>query len=277
MHLKNQTGFTLIEIAIVLVIVSVLLGYTVALFPIQQELKHYREGEQEMDEIVAALVGFAQINGRLPCPDTSGGGGTIDGQEDESDVLNNDTGVLVADGIPDSCLGYFGFVPSATIGFSGDIDATGRLLDPWGQPYLYHVSDVNTDSDSDATTAAADDLVSPNGIRDEGMVDVAQAVDLLYICTDSNAVGSDLDCGDVSGVSIVDRVAAVIVSTGKDLGQVASSIQSENSDDLHDGTNDKVYISSTRSDVAGSEYDDLVKWVSTTMLFSKMIEAGQLP
>ncbi len=78
-------------------------------------------------------------------------------------------------------------------------------------------------------------------------------------------------------MSIVDRVAAVIVSTGKDLGQVASSIQSENSDDLHDGTNDKVYISSTRSDVAGSEYDDLVKWVSTTMLFSKMIEAGQLP
>ncbi|MDH5356349.1 MAG: type II secretion system GspH family protein, partial [Gammaproteobacteria bacterium] len=80
----EQKGFTLIEIAIVLIVVSILLGYTVALFPKQQELKQYRAVEQEMDQVIAAIVGFAQVNGRLPCPaiPTSGGiedgGGTID-------------------------------------------------------------------------------------------------------------------------------------------------------------------------------------------------------
>jgi prepilin-type N-terminal cleavage/methylation domain-containing protein len=37
----SESGFTLVEIAIVLLVVAVLLGYTVALFPKQQELKKY--------------------------------------------------------------------------------------------------------------------------------------------------------------------------------------------------------------------------------------------
>jgi prepilin-type N-terminal cleavage/methylation domain-containing protein len=48
---KTQNGFTLIEITIVLVIVSILLGYAVALFPVQQELKQYRHVESEMNLI----------------------------------------------------------------------------------------------------------------------------------------------------------------------------------------------------------------------------------
>ena len=50
----RQRGFTLIEIAIVLLIVSILLGYTIAFFPIQQELKQYRQANAEMEEIIDA-------------------------------------------------------------------------------------------------------------------------------------------------------------------------------------------------------------------------------
>ena len=81
---SKQSGFTLIEIAIVLLIVTLLLGYTIALFPKQQELKQYRAVDKEMDEIIAAIIGFAQVNGRLPCPaipDSLGqenGGGAVD-------------------------------------------------------------------------------------------------------------------------------------------------------------------------------------------------------
>ena len=53
----SESGFTLVEIAIVILIVAILLGYTVALFPKQQELKKYRAVEKEMDEIIAAIVG----------------------------------------------------------------------------------------------------------------------------------------------------------------------------------------------------------------------------
>ncbi len=50
----DQTGFTLVEIAIVLLIVTILLGYTVAMFPRQQELKQYRAVDRQMDEVMVS-------------------------------------------------------------------------------------------------------------------------------------------------------------------------------------------------------------------------------
>jgi prepilin-type N-terminal cleavage/methylation domain-containing protein len=308
-----QAGFTLIEIAIVLLVVAILLGYTVAMVPVQQELKQYRQVEQQMEAIYDHLIGFAQVNGRLPCPDTSGGvgnvpgtvNGVLDGFEDTADNLRNhpDGGAgtsvgddddladdNIFDGEIDGCLAFSGYLPAGTLGISGDIDsATGRLLDPWGQPYRYAVSDINADANVDGDNADNEigfglDLVTSNGVREEGLPAFSPAStivplsgSLLNICNDSSALGNDLTCADASSTDIVTNVAAVIISTGKDRGTIASNIQAENIDDFQDGTNDKVYIYATRSDVAGAEYDDVVKWISTNVLFSKMIEADQLP
>lgn len=282
-----QHGFTLIEIAIVLLIVTILLGYTVAMYPMQQELKQYRQLRSDMDQIVEHLIGYAQVNGRLPCPDTTGdvngaGAGTIDGQEDVDDVIINATGVAATDGLTDSCKGFFGFLPAGTLGMNGDIDANGRLLDPWGQPYGYHVSDFDFNSvgglggaDLDLTTGAAIDLVSPDGVGEEGLSNV---IPDLVVCDDSdNSSAADTTCGAVGANDIITNAAAVVISSGKDRGLVASNIQDENRDDFNNGTNDFVYTSSTRNDSAGSEYDDLVRWISPNLLYTKMIEAGQLP
>jgi len=284
-----QHGFTLIEVAIVLLIVTILLGYTVAMYPVQQELKQYRQLRSDMDQIIEHLIGYAQVNGRLPCPDTTGdvnasvsGAGTIDGQEDWDDEIINATGAAGQDNLIDNCKGFFGFLPAGTLGMNGDIDAQGRLLDPWGQPYGYHVSDFDSNSigagggaDGDLTTGAAIDLVSPDGIGEEGLSNVTPD---LIVCDDSdNASAADTTCAGVGANDIITNAAAVVISSGKDRGQVASNIQDENRDDFNDGTNDFVYTFSTRNDVAGSEYDDLVRWVSPNLLYTKMIEAGQLP
>jgi len=280
-----QHGFTLIEIAIVLLVVTILLGYTVAMFPIQQELKQYRQADLEMDEIIQHLIGFAQVNGRLPCPDTTGDinatgtAGTIDGQEDSDDLIVNATGIVGTDNAIDDCKAYSGFLPAATIGINGDTDTSGRLLDPWGEPYRYHVSDINMAS---AATTDAVDLISPNGVREEGLSNV---VPDLNICdTSLNSSAANLVCTEV-GVganNVVIDVAAVLISTGKDRGNIPpdgsrSPIQAENLDDFHNGTNDYVYTSSTRSDVDDSEYDDVLRWISPNVLYSKMIEARRLP
>jgi prepilin-type N-terminal cleavage/methylation domain-containing protein len=283
-----QHGFTLIEIVIVLLIVTILLGYTVAMYPMQQELKQYRQLRSEMDQIIEHLIGYAQVNGRLPCPDTTGDvngtgvAGVNDGQEDLDDEIINATGVAGNDGLADGCKGYFGFLPAGTLGMNGDIDTNGNLLDPWGQPYAYHVSDFDFNSvggaggaDLDLTTGAAIDLVSPDGIGEEGLSNV---IPDLVVCDDSdNASAADTTCAAVSATDIVTNAVAVIISSGKDRGQVASNIQDENRDDFNDGTNDFVYTSSTRNDAAGSEYDDLVRWISPNLLYTKMIEAGRLP
>jgi hypothetical protein len=74
------------------------------------------------------------------------------------------------------------------------------------------------------------------------------------------------------------NVAAVVISLGKDRGTITSNIQTENIDNFGAGVMvDKVFIFSTRSDANNAEFDDVIKWLSTNQLFSKMIEAGQLP
>lgn len=287
---NSQQGFTLVEVAIVLLIVTILLGYTVAMFPVQQELKQYRQVEADMDNIVEHLIGFAQVNGRLPCPDTNADvngtlvPGILDGLEDTDDLDDNvDTAAGPADGLPDSCKSFYGFLPAGTLGLTGDIDPNnGRMLDPWGQPYRYHVLDGDRDADADAATFFGSDLVTPNGIRQEGLSNVAitnpGSLLGLQICDDSNnPFNNDTTCAAVGGNIIVTDAVVVVLSTGKDRGTVASNIQDENLDGFQDGQNDLVYTFSTRSDLANNEYDDVVRWISPNVLFTRMIQADQLP
>lgn len=250
---RYQTGFTLIEIAIVLLIVSILLGYSVAMFPRQQELKQYRAADAEMKSIIEHLIAFAQTNGRLPCPDTAAG--TRDGLEDALGVPVND------------CSAFFGFVPGRTLGINGDYDQNNVLTDPWGTGYRYAVSSIGG--------AGNRTLVSFNGIRTLGMAAVQPD---LFLCDDNtNAPANDTNCVSVSGNEVLGtngQVAAVIISLGRDnVIPATSNIQIENTDDFDSGLSDRVYILAPRRD----DYDDLVKWVPTNLLFSKMIDAEQLP
>jgi len=258
----QQQGFTLVEIAIVLLIVTMLLGYTVALFPKQQELKQYREAEREMDEIIASIIGFAQVNGRLPCPaipNTAGiedGGGNID------------------------CNNFGGFVPVNTLGFSGRLNADSLLMDPWGNPYRYYVSD----SDADNGGVDDSDFVINREMREIGIVDIVDIhnadlssddrIDLdgpYLICDGAGTTTDDLCTGaalvfgrpdDALGTPYAYAGAPfVLLSQGKNWneGDIAG-------DELENrGANET------------DDFDDIVKWVSPNILFSKMIEADQLP
>jgi hypothetical protein len=237
-----------------------------------------------MDSIINYLIRFAQINGRLPCPDTTGGGNTIDGLEDSLDVYDVTIAGPGSDTIVDGCAAYFGYLPAKTLGVTGRYKASGplqdTLQDPWDGSYGYAVSE------SDVSGNTIIDFVSSNEIRNEVIQNVlnpAPGVESpdLFLCNDSAATGDDLTCASVTGTEVMGNVAAVVISYGKDhdLSDLSaiSPIQAENADDLNDGTNDKVFIYASRSDSSGSEYDDIVKWISPNLLFSKMIEADQLP
>ena len=67
-HQTKQLGFSLIEMAIVLFIVALLLGGLLPTVSSQIEQQHTNETRKQLDEIQQALLGFAVINGRLPCP-----------------------------------------------------------------------------------------------------------------------------------------------------------------------------------------------------------------
>ncbi|MES2636378.1 MAG: type II secretion system protein [Pseudomonadota bacterium] len=67
---SNSQGFTLVEIAIVLIIFGLLIAAFITPLMAQRELQGRRETQALLNESKEALIGYAVVNRHLPCPDT---------------------------------------------------------------------------------------------------------------------------------------------------------------------------------------------------------------
>jgi prepilin-type N-terminal cleavage/methylation domain-containing protein len=65
---NNQTGFTLIELSIVLIIISLILGAVLGLGNAQIQASKINSTKQKQQAIKLALTNFISRNNRLPCP-----------------------------------------------------------------------------------------------------------------------------------------------------------------------------------------------------------------
>ncbi|SFV05168.1 type II secretion system protein [Pseudoduganella namucuonensis] len=116
-----QKGFSLVEIAIVLVIVGLMIGGLLTPLTMQIEQRKIADTQRALEEARDALVGYALRYGHLPCPAIS----ATDGQEDRN-------GARCTDERRD------GFLPWATLGLP--------KLDSWQHLYRYSVTPAFTDS-----------------------------------------------------------------------------------------------------------------------------------
>ncbi|WP_229415627.1 type II secretion system protein [Pseudoduganella armeniaca] len=69
-HHRNERsrGFTLVEVAIVLVVVGLLIGGLITPLSTQLEQRRVADTRRALEEARDALTGFAIRNGYLPCP-----------------------------------------------------------------------------------------------------------------------------------------------------------------------------------------------------------------
>ena len=107
---NTQLGFTLVEMAIVLVIIAFLIGGVLTPLSTQKEQERRAENQALLDEALEALTGYAVVNKQLPCPDTSN-----DGVSDPC-ATNSDTY-------------YQGRLPWITLGINAEFD-------PWGDNHF---------------------------------------------------------------------------------------------------------------------------------------------
>jgi len=107
-------GFTLIEVAVVLFIVTILLGSILIPLATQVEQRQISDTQKTLEEIREALIGFAVVNGYLPCPDTD---------NDGTENINAGSGLCatIAGGIA------AGRLPHANLGL-GNADLWGNRL-----------------------------------------------------------------------------------------------------------------------------------------------------
>ena len=110
---ERYRGFTLIEMAIVLLVIGLLLGGLLTPLASKVESGRYKETNRELEKAVDALMGYAVVNQRLPCADL-----------DEPDEVGH--------GFADAAgCGTEGYLPWADLG-------VGKR-DAWGHPLRYRV------------------------------------------------------------------------------------------------------------------------------------------
>ena len=116
-NITSARGFTLTELAIVLVIMALLIGGMLVPLSTQRDIQNIKETQKQISEIRDALLGFAAINGRLPCPTTT------------ADPANTNYGLE-----DPACVGVEGYLPWKSIGVS-EVDAWGSKRSANGQPF----------------------------------------------------------------------------------------------------------------------------------------------
>jgi type II secretory pathway pseudopilin PulG len=139
----RSSGFSLVEIAIVIAIGSLLMIGFLRYYSVQVEKRHFDITKSRMDEVRQALTLYAMTHERLPCPASPEVAteplATPDGKAADScapDVKAPPTGVIVhnPDKGPDQQV-WIGLVPTRDLRLDGD---DGR--DGWGDQFTYAVS-----------------------------------------------------------------------------------------------------------------------------------------
>lgn len=252
----RQAGFSLVELAIVLLIMGLVLGGLAMPMAVQRENNRIRDGQEQLETIQAALEGYALVNGVLPCPATPASGG-----------LASPSG--------GGCSTQHGFIPATTLDLNGTRNADNLLMDPWGSPVRYSV----TASDADGNGQW--DFVVPGEMQTVTMPLLAPD---LVVC--STATGATAALCANANATLSGQSPAVVYSLGKDWTSFSSSDQLENvgtsigggpSGTSYPVAGNVVFVSRGRSDRTGSEYDDQLVWLSANALYRSLVDAGRLP
>lgn len=240
----SHKGFSLIEMAIVLFIVALLLGGLLPTVSSQMEQQRRNDTRKLMEEVRDSLLGYVMANGRLPSP-ACGTIPTVPGTVNNAGIeLIPASAALCTSGAGDIAV-----LPWATLGV--------KETDAWGNRFAYRVTPIFT-SGVAAGTSSAFLLTSP------GNMDIKESAAGNIITQNTPAIfwsHGAKSCGayQPSGTQIDEDASAEFCTD----------------DDQRENTNktNLIYISKTNT----STFDDLVLWISTNTLISRMVAVSKLP
>lgn len=247
--MKTRRGFTLIELAIVLVIITILIGGLAVPLSAQIQARRIAETKKTLDEVREAIFGYAlsqsilvdhdnnpstqdKNHTYLPCPDID-----HDGLEDREPV--------------GQCSANAGNVPWATLG-TGAQDAWGNRLHyrlTSGPPNDYGNSKVNSFSSS----SSGDSQVCSTSSGGCTIGDMASDVPVVLVSYGPNSRGA-------RNVNLESSAPTPAAPSGT------------GADELENLDGDTAYVSRPASDASHSngEFDDLVAWIPHGLLISRV-------
>lgn len=130
----NKKAFTLTEMAIVLIVMSIVLGTFINIGSVVLDKKKISSTHDDMESIKTALISYASTHGKLPYPDFDGDG---EGNDDNTS-----------------------FPTTSSITYLPSLDLAQKSKDSYGVNIYYDVNDALVDSNS---TSICESLKIING------------------------------------------------------------------------------------------------------------------
>lgn len=237
----NQKAFTLVEVAIVLIIGGLILGFATTSLLNYTKNTQYQGTQQRLDDIEEAMSLFFSLNGRYPCPanlsaapDTAAFGVELTDTNCIAEPAAAGATVVVA-GATNSV--RIGAIPVRTLNMPDDY-----IADAWGSRFTYAVTEVL------ATDTTFDQTQGSIGIVDSSNLNVAAA----------NSVINPVDRALYAVLSHgPNGSGGYTVQGGGPLPCAAGNLETTNCDNT-----DAVLRSTTLigTAVGASEYDDIVRF-----------------
>jgi len=282
--MSQSKGFSLVELSVALFIIALLLGGALIPLSSQVDVRNTAETRRSLDSIREAIIGFAQANGRLPCPaaGTAPAGGTdAAGRPAGAEQLTSTT--------PVACTVSFGVVPWTTLGVP-ETDSWGRRLSYWVSPIFADGIGVPPASGTFNNT-----FPSAQSPACTAPVPVPTQSSFALCSMGSFQVNTRKESDHTVTTAIGLVLPAVIISHGKNgkgaymptgATLAAPTGGDESANATHTGAVTTFYSrnptpsNSPCSDAGAGgfcEFDDIVVMISSNVLMSRMVAAGKLP
>lgn len=267
---RRGRGFTLVELAVVVLVVGLLIGSLLVPLSTQVDQRNIAEAQRRLEDARDALLGFAVANGRFPCPASTSTSTTGTEEFATSPTIGTPTNGI--------CKSFTGFLPGQTLGLN-NLDASGYALDGYpmtnGQGrILYAIADTTL-------AGVAHGLTVTGQMRTTGISVLGNAATLyLYVCSIStNMPVAQTNCGVGGSLGATTALAPgnavfVVYSLGKN-GTSGTSV--DELKNINPPAGAKAFLGKSYSSVQGADFDDQLLWVSNYTLISRMVAAGVLP
>jgi prepilin-type N-terminal cleavage/methylation domain-containing protein len=269
---QHTAGFTLVEVAISMVILGLVLTGLVVALSQQIQQRHLLDTRTTLQQANEALVSFVVANERLPCPAVAASNG-----------VESMTGA-------GQCTVAAGFLPGVTLGLS-NLDGNGLVNDGWAdgsthdnagaldypRAIRYSVALLLGTAQPYALTSAA-----LGGATRSTVGAMLAANNGLFVCRSASGViaGAGNRCGGTANSLALNAVAVLWSQgpTGNDaLGNSADERQNSNQLGAPAVARTFVMRDPTGTTAPAGRFDDLVSWVAWGPMADKLMLAWQVP
>jgi type II secretory pathway pseudopilin PulG len=258
------TGFSLVEMAVVTLLVGIFLTMGLAAFKASQDAQAVSQTLSKQSAIKDALIGYLRRNGRLPCADVNFT--APDGVENRSTAGDPTTACATT---PSNA--RFGLVPYATLGLARD-----AAVDGWGNFFSYQVSNAFPTEDFNPGTPSYNTPI-PAPYRDWTLTANLRSGNIGELTVnDRDATGTVF--------ATATNVVAVIVSHGPNGFGAYTIAGSRNTlpsgaDELENtnGGTDTVFfrrVATTDDAATGGAFDDRVMFLTADDLLGPLFKDG---